>query len=355
MAASILSTLGTVTIDNSTFSGNSTHENGAAIMSNVGTLTVTNSTFSGNTVSGRGGGIDIEGGTATISNSTFSNNTADAWAGEGVGAGVSNTSGTMTIANSTFSGNNAEAGGAIGNSGTLTVTNSTLAGNHANLYANGIMTGVRDDIYLAGGGSTTIKNTILANGPPRTGLDPYNFGGNCVTNGTLVNGGGNFDDDGTCGVTQVSTASLKLGSLANNGGPTQTIALGTGSVAIDAGLDAICAAAPVNNLDQRGYRRPAGAHCDSGAYEFGAINPIQTTALGSVSGTGSFAGSATLTATLAVGGTGVAGKSVAFTLNGTGVGSATTNISGVATLSNVSLTGINAGSYPGGDRRQLRR
>ncbi len=343
----ILSALGTVNIDNSTFSGNSTHANGASIMSNIGTLTVTHSTFSGNTVSGRGGGIDIEGGTATISASTFSNNTADAWAGEGVGAGVSNTSGTMTIANSTFSGNNAEAGGAIGNSGTLTVINSTLAGNHANWYANGIMTGVRDGIYLAGGGATTIKNSILANGPPRSGLDPYNFGGNCVTNGTLTNGGGNLDDDGTCGVTQVSSSDLKLGSLANNGGPTQTIALGTGSVAINAGTDATCAAAPVSNRDQRGYTRPAESHCDIGAFEFGAVNPIQTTALGAVSGSGPFAGTASLTATLTVNGTGVPGKSISFTHNGSAVGSATTNSSGVATLTNVSLSGINAGSYSG--------
>ena len=39
---------------------------------------------------------------------------------------------------------------------------------------------------------------------------------------------------------------------------------------------------------------------------------------------------------------------VAFTLNGTSVGSTQTNSSGVATLSGVSLTGIAAGSYPTG-------
>ena len=41
-------------------------------------------------------------------------------------------------------------------------------------------------------------------------------------------------------------------------------------------------------------------------------------------------------------------ETVNFTLNGTSVGSAITNASGVATLSNVSLAGINAGSYPTG-------
>jgi hypothetical protein len=47
----------------------------------------------------------------------------------------------------------------------------------------------------------------------------------------------------------------------DNGGPTQTRALAAGSAAIDAG--GACTA-----TDQRGVARPAGASCDSGAYEF---------------------------------------------------------------------------------------
>jgi hypothetical protein len=64
--------------------------------------------------------------------------------------------------------------------------------------------------------------------------------------------------------------------------------------------------------------------------------------------TGTYGGTTSLSATLTSGATPVSGKSIDFTLNGSGVGSATTNGSGVATLSNVSLTGINAGSYPTG-------
>jgi hypothetical protein len=45
------------------------------------------------------------------------------------------------------------------------------------------------------------------------------------------------------------------------------MALLPGSAAIDAATDAICAAPPVNNRDQRGITRPQGAHCDIGAYE----------------------------------------------------------------------------------------
>jgi hypothetical protein len=60
----------------------------------------------------------------------------------------------------------------------------------------------------------------------------------------------------------LSGSDLHLGALASNGGPTQTIALGAGSVAIDAGVDSLCPA-----TDQRGVSRPQGAHCDAGAYE----------------------------------------------------------------------------------------
>jgi hypothetical protein len=72
----------------------------------------------------------------------------------------------------------------------------------------------------------------------------------------------------------------------------------------------------------------------------------QTTALAVAPATGTFGGTTTLSATLTAGTTGVAGKPVAFTLNNANVGTATTNASGVATLTNVSLAGINAGAYP---------
>ena len=51
------------------------------------------------------------------------------------------------------------------------------------------------------------------------------------------------------------------------------MALGPGSAAIDAANDAICAAPPVNNRDQRGIARPQGPHCDIGAYE-ATLQPI---------------------------------------------------------------------------------
>jgi hypothetical protein len=60
----------------------------------------------------------------------------------------------------------------------------------------------------------------------------------------------------------------KLGPLADNGGPTPTMALLLGSPAIDAGNTAL---APTT--DQRGFPRPAGAAADIGAFEYGSVMP----------------------------------------------------------------------------------
>ena len=77
----------------------------------------------------------------------------------------------------------------------------------------------------------------------------------------------------------------------------------------------------------------------------------QATSLSTISGSGTYGGTATLTATLTADGSGVANEPVAFTfINGTVVttlGTATTNASGVATLTGVSLAGIGAGTYTG--------
>jgi hypothetical protein len=66
------------------------------------------------------------------------------------------------------------------------------------------------------------------------------------------------------------------------------------------------------------------------------------------SASGTYGGTADLTATLTAGGVGVSGETVGFTLNGSSVGSAPTNAGGVATLNAASLAGINAGTYPTG-------
>jgi hypothetical protein len=81
---------------------------------------------------------------------------------------------------------------------------------------------------------------------------------------------------------------------------------------------------------------------------FNDVAPTSATSLAADPATGTFGGTTTLSATLTSSGSPVSGKTVSFTLNGSPAGSASTNASGVATVSGVSLTGINAGTYPTG-------
>ncbi len=242
---------------------------GAGI-SNNGTLTVKNSTISGNHAlsdRGTGGGGIYNSGKATINNSTISGNSAsaDGFTSAGaVGGGIYN-SGKATINNSTISGNSASAGGiseaaeggGIGNDGTLTINNSTVSGNGASshygkAYGGGIS------------GSATLQNSIVANSPS---------GGNC--GGNMTSKGYNLSSDGTCnfnGPGDLNNTDPLLGQLGNYGGPTRTIPLLSGSPSIDAGNPSGCTDGNGHLLktDQRGKPRPDKedtSGCDMGAYE----------------------------------------------------------------------------------------
>jgi uncharacterized repeat protein (TIGR01451 family) len=98
-----------------------------------------------------------------------------------------------------------------------------------------------------------------------------------------------------------------------------------------------------NDFDGNGRDNPP----DIGADEIVAPTSVATT-LTVAPATGTYGGTVNLSATLTDGVNPLSGQTISFTLNGNGVGSAVTNGSGVATLSNVSLAGINAGSYPTG-------
>ena len=88
-----------------------------------------------------------------------------------------------------------------------------------------------------------------------------------------------------------------------------------------------------------------------GAYAWplptGPENPLPTS-VSTASASGTYGGTASLSAVLTSGGNPVSGKNVTFSLNGNPVGSGTTDNTGTATLPNASLAGINAGSYPDG-------
>ena len=191
-------------------------------MANNSPVTILNSTISGNSVGGAtasqgvGGGIAQVSNLLVVTNSTISGNSAG-----NSGGGIRVGPGTLTVTNSTISGNSTRSGGGILASGsTVTIVNSTVSGNTASISAGGI--------YRFSDSAVTVRSSIVAG---------QASGGDCNT--TLTTGGYNIESGTSCGFTgtgdlqNVTSGSLALGALANNGGPTQTRSLGAGSVAID--------------------------------------------------------------------------------------------------------------------------
>ena len=89
---------------------------------------------------------------------------------------------------------------------------------------------------------------------------------------------------------KVSFADLDLSPLAENGGPTETMAIGPESVAIDRAVsdeEGRCGSdffsGPGPSFDQRGFERPPG-ECDVGAYEY-VTYPLTVTKSGGGRGT----------------------------------------------------------------------
>ena len=247
---------GTLTVTDSTFSGNRA-TTGGGISNWRGTVTVTNSTFSGNTAD-YGGGIGNSRGTVTVTNSTFSGNSATN--GGGIVNGIRS---TLRVTNSTFSGNTATKGGGIQSAGVVTVTNSTFSGNSAPTGGG-----------IGNTGTVRLAGTIFA-----AGLN----GDNCAGIGTINDNGYNLSDDASCGFSgtgSANNATLALGALADNGGPTQTHLPGVGSDAIGAipngttisnnGTSWTC---DQSATDQRGELRPinAGTACTAGAVEVARV------------------------------------------------------------------------------------
>ena len=241
---------GSLTLNNVTVSSN-TADIGAGIYTGRA-ATITNSTISGNTVSGNiagdgGGAIYNQGGTLNLTNSTLSGNIARTAGGGGQGGGIRNNLGTVSIASTTIAGNSADQGGGIySSSGVVTLQNSLIA---QNTSANG----------------PDLNGTFSSNG--------FNLIGNST--GATISPAQFSDQIGNAG----SPLNPALGALLDNGGPTFTCALLSGSPAIDKGNS--------NGLskDQRGLPRPIdfsgianasnGDGSDIGAFE---VQPATTLA-----------------------------------------------------------------------------
>jgi hypothetical protein len=240
---------------------------GAAIC-NLGSLWATRSTLASNVVTGGNGG---NGGVQLIIDSSIKGGSGGN-GGSGLGGALRN-SGVASLVNCTIASNTGSGGpggwgqinllpwplvgfagpggdggdggsGFGGVDGTCNLINCTVAWNQGNAGAAGTAgagnpNGTSGTSGSAWGGTVCgpMVNTLIVSNTPA--------------------GGDTFTDP-------------KLGPLADNGGPTLTMALLPGSPAIDAGNTSLAPA-----TDQRGFSRPAGLAADIGAFEYGSVmSPI---------------------------------------------------------------------------------
>jgi hypothetical protein len=232
---------------------------GGGISAEKSDVTIRDSAISGNRNSGNGGGIFATGhqeGSLSIENSTIADNMVDTslYPGEpgwgAFGGAMEVYVGSFTMRNVTISGNS------------IRDSNGGEEGDGAAIAAEPVL-----------GTTISIVNTIVS-GNTATMTEAA---GQCYR--TLTSGGHNLEGPEPAGEPRCFDtpgdliANPLLGALADNGGETDTMALTSGSLAIDAGDPADCPA-----TDQRGVARPQSAGCDIGAFEFIApVTPLVVT------------------------------------------------------------------------------
>ena len=282
---------------------------------NEGTLRITDSIVQDNHCIQGGEGFPAEGGeiyssgSLTVLRSSVQKNFVQVGSNYNSlrGAGIAGT-GAFTLIDSQVSDNSTDNGAEIWISGTLTLIKSTVAGDIGSWFGirndgttnilNSTITssGLYAPLRQASGTLTIIGSTVASDGATLAGTIALGTGvsmvvensvivgsestrasGTCTGAGSVVSGGGNIESPtNDCGLTDptdlvnVSADELKLGPLADNGGPTMTHGLLPGSIAIDRIPPAMCVDANGQPLttDQRGVARPQGGACDVGAFEW---------------------------------------------------------------------------------------
>ena len=249
----------TVQLDTVTITGGSTTSSGGGI-SNDGNLTLTDCTIRDCSSNTRGGGISSTG-SLTVIRCTLYNNTAG-----DIGGAIVNNSDPLTLVNSTITQNQAvNSGGGIFNFSDSDIESCTITENTAT-EGGGLYTQ---------NGVATFKNTIIA-GNTRTGLvgadimlrtgsvarvDNNVIGDNSTVDGVFPAGKPNINGDFVG--TSFAPVIAGLAPLADNAGPTLTMALLAGSPASDNG-------GPTALLtDQRGFDRNLVSAPDIGSVEAG--------------------------------------------------------------------------------------
>ncbi len=247
-----------------TFSGNAASL-GGGMYNSKGAPAITGCVFSGHTALG-GGGMFNDSSSVTATDCAFSGNIATS------GGGIYNKESALSASGCLFSGNGSTSGGGLFNDddGDVSLTNCTFSENNAGGEGGGV--------YNNGGTLVVVNCTFSNNGGTNGGIRRQN-GVVAVTNSIFWGG----IDQITAGQTiehsvveggYVGLGNIgldpKLSPLSDNGGPTKTHALGSGSSALGAGLPSgtPIAGSVVPAKDQRGLPRPeAPAKVDIGAYQ----------------------------------------------------------------------------------------
>ena len=289
---------------------------GGAIAISGGSLTVTGSSLRSNAAGNPGAGSGIGGGSggsggaiaslfvptgqppairvisSTLSDNRAGNSSGGSTAAPG-GGGAIRASGSLTVRNSTLSGNRAGTssgpslspgpGGAILSSGGLAVRSSTISGNVATVSNAAPTFGAGGGIAISGGNRddvAEISNSIVA-GNSGGAVPDISTGERRAALEFVLIGDGTGARLEDIGGNKIGTAAApidpQLSALADNGGPTQTMALAATSPALDAGnsgglfVDQRGGARPVDHLGVADATNGTGA--DIGAFELAAPPP----------------------------------------------------------------------------------
>jgi hypothetical protein len=199
--------------------------------------------------------------------------------------------GDVVLENVSFTGNTGRGRSALlATDATLrnvTITGNTSTGGYEAAYlvtASLINTTIANNTGggVSGSGPLTLRNSIIANNGAGLNCDLAYF--------TETYEGKNLSDDDSCGGPSVMTiGTTALAPVADNGGPSLTMALQAGSLAIDAGTS--CS----ETTDGRGF--PRDAKCDLGAFEF-ANHTVITLGIGANVAVSTANGWATVTGTI---------------------------------------------------------
>lgn len=235
---------GTATLTDVQISGNSSDTAAGGGAFNAGTLTLVEcAVFSNTTVTGEGMAIKNSSTTLNITRSTVSNHVQSS------STAIDNDFGTVVIANSTISTNTM---GVLNNVGAVGFSNCTVVLNTTGIGQASGSIGQFYDTILAG-------NTLDYDGDT---ADAISLGHNIFGVNT------NPITTTTGDLSILTFGGLVMGPLQNNGGPTNTHALLTGSPAINTGDNT---GAPAT--DQRGEPRIQEGTIDIGAYESVVVVP----------------------------------------------------------------------------------